>query len=76
MLNSVPKAINDAARTVTLRHPNRMDATVWRKEVNRTASGEVGGMPNIGGVGVLDSEDEADYSYEPVGDAAIDQKIL
>lgn len=73
MLNSVPNAVQRAGRIVTLRHPNAMDCTVWRKVLLRTgpAGDELGGIPNIGGIGVLDGEDEANYDYEPVGDAKI-----
>lgn len=74
MLNSVPTQINRSARLVTLRHPNAMDCTVWRKKVNRVSAdtpAQMGGMPTIGGLGVLDSEDEADFDYEELGDAKI-----
>lgn len=74
MLNNVPIQVNNAARQVVLRHPNAMDCTVWRKTVNRAADGTpatMGGLPTIGGLGVLDAEDEADYSYDEVGDARI-----
>ena len=71
MLNNVPTQINKAARLVTLRHPNAMDCTVYRKTVNRTAATSSAGMPTIGGLGVLDSEDEADYTYQEIGDAKI-----
>lgn len=72
MLNNVPKAVARASRLVTLRHPNAIDCTVMRKKLLRPESGEsLGDVPNIGGLGVLDAEDEADYQYEPVGDAKI-----
>lgn len=72
MLNKVPEVIRRAGRIVTLRHPNSMNCTIWRKRLRRDeTSGTLGDMPNIGGVGVLDSEDEADFDYEPIGDAKI-----
>lgn len=74
MLNNVPIQINQAARQVVLRHPNAMDCSVWRKTVNRVADAPplaMGGLPTIGGLGVLDAEDEADYSYTELGDARI-----
>lgn len=71
MLNNVPIQVNKAARQVVLRHPNAMDCTVWRKAVNRVAETSMGGLPTIGGLGVLDAEDEADYSYTELGDARI-----
>lgn len=72
MLNSVPKATARAARMVTLRHPNAIDCTVWRKTLQRPTEGEsVGGVPSIGGMGLLDAEDEAEYTYTVVGDAKV-----
>lgn len=72
MLNNVPTQMRRSGRLVTLRHPNAMDCTVWRKVINRSPdSGTMGGLPNIGGLGVLDGEDEADYDYEEMGDAKI-----
>ncbi len=74
MLTNVPKQINRAARQVTLRHPNSMDCALWKKEIKRAPSStpeHFGGMPTVGGMGVLDSEDEADYSYVPLGNARI-----
>lgn len=83
MLNSVPVSINANTRQVVLRHPNTMPCTVFRKVVKRVetageldpdsdtpgAPSEMGGMPTLGGMGVLRSEDEADYEYEPLGEA-------
>ena len=71
MLNNVPIAVMRAARQVTLRHPNGIDCTVYFKTVNRTditPPGAMGGLPTMGGAGVLDSEDEADYTYAERGD--------
>lgn len=83
MLNSVPTAINASARMVVLRHPNTMDCVVYKKVVKRTESlGEAdpdtstpsdlsveAGMPTLGGMGVMRSEDEADYDYVELGPA-------
>lgn len=74
MLNNVPKQVNRASRMTVIRHPNAMPCTLWKKQVNRApdATPETfGGMPTIGGMGVLDSEDEADYSYVELADAKI-----
>lgn len=71
MLTAVPNGLNKASRIVVLRHPNKQDATCYRKTVNRTAPETVGGMPTMGGMGVLDSEDEADFTYNEVGDVAV-----
>lgn len=83
MLTSVPTAINQSTRQVVLRHPNTMPCTVWRKVIKRVETkGEInpdsptpaeasvfGGMPTLGGMGVLRSEDESDFEYVPLGDA-------
>lgn len=76
MLTSVPMAINRSTRLVVLRHPNSIPCTVWRKRVVRVevdpTSGlpsEMGGAPTMGGMGVLRSEDEADYEYDELGPA-------
>lgn len=73
MLNNVPVQVNRAARQVVLRHPNSMDCSLWKKVILRTNDPveNFGGMPTIGGAGVLDSEDEANYTYEFLADAKI-----
>jgi hypothetical protein len=71
MLNNVPAQINKSARLVTLNHPNAMDCTVHRKTYNRTDTGTMGGLPTLGGLGVLDGEDEPEYTYMELGDAKI-----
>ena len=73
MLNEVPKAIMRAARLVTLNHPNAMDGTAHRKRLNRVAPGNdtMGGNPTVGGMGLLDGEDEADFTYELLGDVKV-----
>lgn len=68
MLNSVPTQINKMARSVTLRHPNAIDVTVFRKSLERTATTSTGGIPDIGGLAVLDSEDESEVDWGEVGD--------
>jgi hypothetical protein len=71
MLTSVPLAVRRAARAVTLNHPNRMTCTVYRKVVTRTAPETIGGLPTIGGLGVLEDDDEADFEYQPLGDGSV-----
>lgn len=74
MLNNVPTQINRSSRLVTLRHPNAMDCTVWKKVLKRTVAEppeDMGGLPTIGGLGMLDGEDEADYEFVERGDAKI-----
>lgn len=77
MLTAVPTSVNRISRQVTLRHPNAFDAVVTRKVVKRVepdANGdpsEMGGAPTLGGMGVLRSEDEADFEYETLGEAKV-----
>lgn len=74
MLTNVPKQVNRASRMTVIRHPNAMNCTLWKKQINRapdSTPANFGGMPTIGGMGVLDSEDEADYSYVELADAKI-----
>lgn len=82
MLNSVPIAVTSNTRQVVLRHPNTMPCTVFRKVVKRVETAgeldpnsptpndpsEMGGAPTLGGMGVLRSEDEADFEYVPLGE--------
>jgi hypothetical protein len=71
MINEVPIKIMEAARAVTLRHPNSMDCVVLRKQIKRTADESMGGLPTLGGLGVLKSEDEPDFEYVKIGDGKI-----
>jgi hypothetical protein len=71
MLNIVPVGINRSSRIVVLKHPNAMDCAVLRQTVTRQASGVgagagslMGGLPTLGGAGVLSSGDEAEVSYD------------
>lgn len=67
MLNTVPTQIRIAARAVIKRHPNAFNCQVFRKVVDRSDETLVGGMPTMGGMAVLDSEDEENYSWNFVG---------
>jgi hypothetical protein len=72
MLNRVPEGMRRANRTVVTRHPNRVECTVWRRVVARTAgaeSGNAAGRPTLGGLTVMDPEDEAQIELQPLGDA-------
>lgn len=77
MLTSVPTAVNAAARRVVLKHPNAMPCTVWRKQVSRApmpggaAPSMMGGMPTLGGMGVLSSEEEDRIEYVELGPASM-----
>lgn len=83
MLTAVPLSVNANTRLVVLRHPNSMPCTVLRKKVVRVetqgdadpdaydpdSASVAGGMPTLGGMGVLRSEDESDFEYELRGEA-------
>ncbi len=73
MINQVPERIMEASRMVTLKHPNSMDCTLYRKVLKRTApdGSTMGGLPTLGGLGVLSPEEEPEYEYEPLGAAKI-----
>jgi hypothetical protein len=73
MINSIPVAINHAARTVTLKHPNSLDCALYRKVISRVADDGTteGGLPTIGGLGVLTPEDEPEFEYQPLGEGKL-----
>ncbi len=77
MLSVVPTTINASRRLVVLRHPNAMECEVWRKQVSRTEltggapNDTLGGLPTMGGLGMLSGEDESDVTWTQVGDAKI-----
>lgn len=73
MINEVPAKIMEASRTVTLKHPNSMDCTLYRKILTRAApdGSTMGGLPTLGGLGVLSPEDEEQFEYQPLGAAKI-----
>lgn len=68
MQTQIPRNTNKAARTVVLRHPSATDVVVFRRTLNRTdPAGTMGGLPMLGGMGVLEQEDEPDYGVEELG---------
>ncbi len=73
MLTNVPKTIGSLTRSVTLRHPNSIPCVMLRKVVKRVEStlGHLGGLPTLGGIGVLSSEDEDDFDWEVLGGAMV-----
>lgn len=71
MLNAVPLALRTAARNTVLRHPNAFDCVVMRRENLRTVgaeAGTMGGEQTLGGMGMMDADDEPQTDYAPVGD--------
>lgn len=67
MLNNVPAALNRMARNVVINHPNTFNCQLFRKVVTRAAPETVGGLPTLGGLGVLESDDEESFKYEWIG---------
>jgi hypothetical protein len=67
MLTNVPSGINRMARNVVMNHPNTFSCEVYRKAVTRPAETSVGGLPTMGGLGVLDSMDEDQFEYAFMG---------
>ncbi len=77
-IERIPKAVTSAVRRVVLRHPRSIACEVWRRRVKRpqrdvTGVDEmlVGGLPTLGGMGVLSAEDEEDIEYLPLGPARL-----
>lgn len=66
MLHNVPAAVNRMARNVVINHPNAYNCQVFRKTVTRPGL-DAGGLPVLGGLGVLSSDDEEQFTYEWVG---------
>lgn len=71
MLNNIPKGINRATRNNVIRHPNSNNCQIFRPSVNRSAPDEVGGMPTMGGMGVLSFDDEEDVAWAFVGNGYV-----
>ena len=67
MLTNVQAGINAMTRNVIIHHPNTYNCEVYRKTVIRTAPDAVGGVPTLGGLGVLDTMDEEEYEYTFLG---------
>lgn len=67
MLTNVPTAVNRMARNVIINHPNTWECQLFRKRVTRVAPDTMGGLPTLGGLGVLDSEDEESIEYDHMG---------
>lgn len=66
MLTNVPNAVNRMARNVVVNHPNTMECQVFRKIVTRAGS-TIGGLPTMGGLGVIDSDDEEQIEFSHIG---------
>ena len=66
MLNNVPTAINALTRNVVINHPNTFNCIVIRKKMLRPDP-LVSGLPTMGGLGVIGSDDEEQVDYEFIG---------
>ncbi|MFA5920158.1 MAG: hypothetical protein WC856_02555 [Methylococcaceae bacterium] len=69
MLNNVPAAVNSLTRNVVINHPNSHNAVIVRKRVTRVGGDTIGGLPTLGGLGVLTSEDEEAIEWDLMGNA-------
>jgi len=66
MLNNVPEAINKMARNVVINHPNSYNCIAVRKRVTRPGA-VVSGLPTLGGMGVISSDDEESIEWDLLG---------
>ena len=71
MLNVIPITINKAARNMVINHPNSLHGQLIRKVFTRASTSNLMGLPTIGGLGVINSEDESDYDFIPLGHASV-----
>ena len=77
MIERIPGAVSIALRRVVLRHPRGLNCQVWRRSVTRPTAGVtgvtgvmeqiLGGLPTLGGMGVLSAEEEPSSEYQPLG---------
>lgn len=67
MLNSVPSVINKMTRNIVVNHPNTFACQVYRKVVARADEATVSGLPTMGGLGVISSEDEENIDWDFLG---------
>ena len=67
MLNNVPIAINRMARNVVINHPNSFNCVLIRKRVTRASDAMAGGLPTLGGMGVMSSDDEESVEWDRLG---------
>lgn len=67
MLTNIPEAVNRMVRNVVANHPNTYNCIVVRKRVTRVGAATVGGLPTIGGMSVISSDDEEDVTWDLLG---------
>ena len=71
MLNNIPNSVNRMTRNIVINHPNTWECQVYRKVVDRTNEPVAMGMPTLGGLGVLNADDEDDISWDHVGNGYV-----
>lgn len=71
MLNNIPERLSALARQVVIRHPNAIPAFAFRRVLTRVdeTGGVLGGAPLFGGVADLDSDEDAEFDLEDLGEA-------
>ena len=67
MLEKIADQINAMTRNVVIRHPNTLNCLVYGMKVIRRGQDQYAGLPTMGGMGVMDEDDEVDYDYELKG---------
>lgn len=71
MLTSVANSINRSLRLVLVNHPNTCACNIFRKHSERSGETQVGYYQTLGGLGVLDSEDDDEIAFEYLGNGYI-----
>lgn len=67
MLNNVSIGLGVISRNVVINHPNTFNCKLYHQEIIRRTPTVFGGEPTLGGMGVLDEDDEVDYEYHFAG---------
>lgn len=67
MLKNIPEGIASISRSIISNHPNRWSVQVFKSVYTRQSVGVMGGIPTLGGVGVLTAEDESERDFELKG---------
>ena len=58
MLEKVAEQINVMTKNVVIRHPNTMNCLVYGQKILRKDPEQYSGIPTLGGLGVMDEDDE------------------
>ncbi|MDF0605401.1 hypothetical protein HZU77_007020 [Neisseriaceae bacterium TC5R-5] len=64
---TIPDTLNRLTRNVILNHPRSWECQLFRKQLMRQSDSSMGGLPTLGGLGVLDAEDEEALTYAHLG---------